>query len=152
MNHPIVSTSLLIPGVPETTITDMQTYMDMLNPDLAPGRSKKGDDTSLPPPPNFPAPPPPPNTKVPPPPPGYPAPNPPEVQHTAEIYVQAKNNLRHVESEVLKREVRSGMGKAGRALRTMPRCSLVGVVPEVSRFGIAPPNLRIVPFPEVFKR
>nr|XP_020655661.1 LOW QUALITY PROTEIN: espin [Pogona vitticeps] len=49
--------------IPETTITDMQTYMDMLNP--------------------------------------------PEVQHTAEIYVQAKNNLRHVESEVLKRELTS---------------------------------------------
>ncbi|KAL8198629.1 UNVERIFIED_CONTAM: hypothetical protein K2H54_018997 [Gekko kuhli] len=90
--------------VPETTITDMQTYMDMLNPDLAPGHSKKGDEASPPPPPNFPAPPPPPNSKVPPPPPGYPAPNPPEVQHTAEIYVLAKNNLRHVESEVLKKE------------------------------------------------
>lgn len=95
--------------VPETTITDMQTYMDMLNPDLAPGHhSKKGDEACPPPPPNFPAPPPPPNSKVPPPPPpGYPAPNPPEVQHTADIYVQAKNNLRHVESEVLKKELTS---------------------------------------------
>uniref|UniRef100_A0A670J345 Espin n=1 Tax=Podarcis muralis TaxID=64176 RepID=A0A670J345_PODMU len=93
--------------VPGTTITDMQTYMDMLNPDLAPGNSKKGGEASPPPPPNFPAPPPPPDTKVLPPPPGYPAPNPPEVQHTAEIYVQAKNNLRHVESEALKRELTS---------------------------------------------
>ncbi|KAJ6666205.1 hypothetical protein lerEdw1_001110 [Lerista edwardsae] len=129
MSHPKyalkLSISLLNPGVPETTITDMQTYMDMLNPDLAPGRGKKGNDASLPPPPNFPAPPPPPNTKVPPPPPGYPAPNPPEVQHTAEIYVQAKNNLRHVESEVLKREVRPGMYKAGRRiLWAVPQCSL----------------------------
>ncbi|XP_061457824.1 espin isoform X2 [Rhineura floridana] len=95
--------------VPGTTITDMQTYMDMLNPDLAPGHSKKGGEAPLPLPPNFPAPPPPPDSKVPPPPPppGYPAPDPPEVQHTAEVYVQAKNNLRHVESEALKRELTS---------------------------------------------
>ncbi|KAF7236175.1 Espin [Varanus komodoensis] len=95
--------------VPETTITDMQAYMDMLNPDLGPGHGKQRGEASPPPPPNFPAPPPPPNSKVPPPPPGYPAPKPPELQHTAEIYVQAKNKLRHVESEALKREVGPGL-------------------------------------------
>ncbi|NXA56525.1 ESPN protein, partial [Nothocercus julius] len=42
----------------------------------------------------------------PPPPPGYPAPAPP-AQHTADIYVQAKNNLRHVESQALHRELAS---------------------------------------------
>uniref|UniRef100_A0A8D2J404 Espin n=1 Tax=Varanus komodoensis TaxID=61221 RepID=A0A8D2J404_VARKO len=86
---------------------DMQAYMDMLNPDLGPGHGKQRGEASPPPPPNFPAPPPPPNSKVPPPPPGYPAPKPPELQHTAEIYVQAKNKLRHVESEALKRELTS---------------------------------------------
>ncbi|KAJ7306518.1 hypothetical protein JRQ81_009875 [Phrynocephalus forsythii] len=93
--------------IPETTITDMQAYMDMLNPDTGASCGEKGSDASLPPPPNFPAPPPPPSPKGPPPPPCYPAPNPPEIQHTAEIYVQAKNNLRHVDSEMLKRELTS---------------------------------------------
>ncbi|XP_026576686.1 LOW QUALITY PROTEIN: espin [Pseudonaja textilis] len=97
------------PRVPETALTDMQTYMDMLNPDLAPGPAKPGGQTSPPPPPPFPAPPPPPRPKGPPPPPGYPAPSPPEMPHTAEIYVQAKNNLRHVNSESLKQEVRGGL-------------------------------------------
>ncbi|XP_063173767.1 espin-like [Candoia aspera] len=92
------------PGVPETALTEMQTYMDMLNPEPAPGPAKAGGQTSPPPPPNFPAPPPPSHPKGLPPPPGYPAPNPPEMPHTAEIYVQAKNNLRHVDSEALKQE------------------------------------------------
>uniref|UniRef100_A0A8C8VNQ4 Espin n=1 Tax=Pelusios castaneus TaxID=367368 RepID=A0A8C8VNQ4_9SAUR len=91
----------------ETTITDMQTYMDMLNPEIRPTNGKREGEALLPPPPSFPPPPPPPNSKLPPPPPGYPAPNPPEAQHTAEMYVQAKNNLRHVESEVLKKELSS---------------------------------------------
>ncbi|XP_019397239.1 PREDICTED: espin [Crocodylus porosus] len=54
-----------------TTITDMQAYMDMLNPEIRPGADKKLSE------------------------------------HTAEIYVQMKNNLRHVESEVLKKELTS---------------------------------------------
>ncbi|XP_029769376.1 espin [Terrapene carolina triunguis] len=94
-------------GGPETTITDMQTYMDMLNPEIRPSDGKREGEAPLPPPPSFPPPPPPPNSKLPPPPPGYPAPEPPEAQHTAEMYVQAKNNLRHVESEVLKKELSS---------------------------------------------
>ncbi|XP_019353971.2 espin isoform X2 [Alligator mississippiensis] len=96
-----------------TTITDMQTYMDMLNPEIRPGADKKLSEASPPPPPppppppSFPPPPPPLLARLPPPPPSYPAPSPPEAQHTAEIYVQMKNNLRHVESEVLKKELTS---------------------------------------------
>ncbi|KAG8568656.1 hypothetical protein GDO81_014092 [Engystomops pustulosus] len=87
------------PRPPETAITDMQTYMDMLNPEVNPGGSKKVDPTinPPPPPPAFPPPPPPAPDASLPPPPCYPAPSPPEGQHTSEIYVQAKNNLRHVE-------------------------------------------------------
>lgn len=98
-------------GIATTTITDMQTYMDMLNPEIRPGADKKLSEASPPPPPppppppSFPPPPPPLLARLPPPPPSYPAPSPPEAQHTAEIYVQMKNNLRHVESEVLKKEV-----------------------------------------------
>ncbi|XP_069096114.1 espin isoform X2 [Pleurodeles waltl] len=102
------------PRPPESTIGDMQAYMDMLNPEIGPHGSKKGGETAaslpqppplppLPPPPGFPAPPPPPDSKLPPPP-SYPAPIPPEGQPTAEIYVQAKNNLRHIDSELVSRE------------------------------------------------
>ncbi|XP_019326256.1 PREDICTED: espin [Aptenodytes forsteri] len=47
------------------------------------------------------------STLSPPPPPGYPAPTPPATPHTADIYVRAKNNLRHVESQALRRELAS---------------------------------------------
>ncbi|KAG9481996.1 hypothetical protein GDO78_010949 [Eleutherodactylus coqui] len=99
-------------GPPETAITDMQTYMDMLNPEVDPCGSKKMDPTSNspPPPPAFPPPPPPAVDIALPPPPCYPAPSPPEGQHPSEIYVQAKNNLRHVESEVLNEELTSREG------------------------------------------
>ncbi|XP_075046166.1 espin-like isoform X1 [Mixophyes fleayi] len=95
------------PRPPETAITDMQTYMDLLNPEVEPNANKKGDGSVIPPPPPpaFPPPlPPAPDPRLPPPP-CYPAPNPPEGQHTSEIYVQAKNNLRHVESETLSEEL-----------------------------------------------
>ncbi|XP_068772263.1 espin isoform X2 [Struthio camelus] len=92
--------------VPATALTDMQAYMDMLDPELRPrGRGPGGEGP--PPPPGFPPPPPPPGARpLPPPPPGYPAPTPP-AQHTADIYVRAKNNLRHVESQTLHRELAS---------------------------------------------
>ncbi|XP_018432098.1 PREDICTED: espin [Nanorana parkeri] len=93
---------------PETATNDMKTYMDMLNPEIDPNGGKKGNSSVPPPPPPAfpppPPPPPPPDSRLPPPP-CYPAPNPPEGQHTSEIYVQAKNNLRHVESEILNEEV-----------------------------------------------
>lgn len=95
-------------GVPEPALADMQAYMDMLDPEMRPrGRGPAGEGPPPPPPPAFPPPPPPPpTTRPPPPPPGYPAPAPPAAPHTADIYVRAKNNLRHVESQALRREVR----------------------------------------------
>lgn len=95
-------------GVPEPALADMQAYMDMLDPEMRPrGRGPAGEGPPPPPPPAFPPPPPPPPaTRPPPPPPGYPAPAPPAAPHTADIYVRAKNNLRHVESQALRREVR----------------------------------------------
>uniref|UniRef100_A0A8C4S0S1 Espin n=1 Tax=Erpetoichthys calabaricus TaxID=27687 RepID=A0A8C4S0S1_ERPCA len=94
----------------ETAITDMQTYMDMLNPELGAGGQKKSSlnpgAAPPPPPPSFP-PPAPPASAIPPPPPTYPAPNPPDGQPSAEIYLQVKNNLRHVESDTIKNEVKN---------------------------------------------
>ncbi|KAG8142430.1 hypothetical protein E2320_006345, partial [Naja naja] len=83
--HPRCSTR-----VPETALTNMQTYMDMLNPELAPGRAKPGGQTSPP----HPHP-----RHLLPLPKALPLPlssHAPEMPHTAEIYVQAKNNLRHL--------------------------------------------------------
>ncbi|NWZ85026.1 ESPN protein, partial [Poecile atricapillus] len=96
-------------GVPEPALADMQAYMDMLDPEMRPrGRGPAGEGPLPPPPPAFPPPPPPPPaTRPPPPPPGYPAPAPPAAPHTADIYVRAKNNLRHVESQALRRELAS---------------------------------------------
>ncbi|XP_006885854.1 PREDICTED: espin [Elephantulus edwardii] len=84
-------------GFSSTRAADIQTYMDMLNPDLGlpPGKMRQ---PKPPAPPNFPPPPPPPGTQVPPPPPGYPAPKPPVGLQAADIYVQTKNKLRHVEA------------------------------------------------------
>uniref|UniRef100_A0A4X2MDR9 Espin n=1 Tax=Vombatus ursinus TaxID=29139 RepID=A0A4X2MDR9_VOMUR len=100
-------------GLSNSTVTDMQTYMDMLNPEMGLHGRKKGGPTTPPPPPSFPPPPPPPGTQMPPPPPAYPAPKPRSGQHTADIYVQAKSKLRHVEKEALKRELSSRDGHDG---------------------------------------
>ncbi|XP_045155149.1 espin [Echinops telfairi] len=81
-------------GLPSTRAADIQTYIDMLNPELGLPAGKMRQPT--PPPPSFPPPPPPP--------PGYPAPRPPVGVHAADIYVETKNKLRHVETEALKRE------------------------------------------------
>ncbi|XP_040444211.1 espin isoform X1 [Falco naumanni] len=96
-------------GVPAPALADMQAYMDMLDPETWPrGRGLAGEGPLPPPPPTFPPPPPPPPaTRPPPPPPDYPAPAPPAAPHTADIYVRAKNNLRHVESQALRRELAS---------------------------------------------
>ncbi|XP_074704185.1 espin isoform X2 [Strix aluco] len=95
--------------VPEPALADMQAYMDMLDPETRPRRrGSAGEGPPPPPPPTFPPPPPPPPAaQLPPPPPGYPAPAPPAAPHTADIYVRAKNNLRHVESQALRRELTS---------------------------------------------
>lgn len=87
-------------GTSETAITDMQTYMDMLNPDIPVGdQNKKGP----PPPPTFPPPPPPGSSQIPPPPPTYPAPNLSE-EESAE-FLKVKSNLRHVDNHTVKKEV-----------------------------------------------
>ncbi|KAL6069833.1 hypothetical protein STEG23_014854 [Scotinomys teguina] len=97
-------------GLPSARAADLQSYMDMLNPEKSLPRGKIGQPTPLPPtplpppPPSFPPPPPPSGTQLPPPPPSYPAPNPPVGPHAANIYMQTKNKLRHVEVESLKKE------------------------------------------------
>ncbi|KAM9431616.1 espin isoform 2-T2 [Salvelinus alpinus] len=94
-------------GPTESTINDMQTYMDMLNPDVGGGVPNSKDPATNattqqppPPPPAFPPPPPPDCPSQLPPPPGYPPPQPPE-DSDAEIYLKVKSNLRHVENEQL---------------------------------------------------
>ncbi|XP_077881264.1 espin isoform X6 [Ictidomys tridecemlineatus] len=91
-------------GLSSARAADIQNYMDMLNPELGLSQGKMGRSVPPPPPPSFPPPPPPPGTQLPPPPPGYPAPNPPVGLHAADIYMQTKNKLRHVETEPLKKE------------------------------------------------
>uniref|UniRef100_A0A8D2HMX9 Espin n=1 Tax=Urocitellus parryii TaxID=9999 RepID=A0A8D2HMX9_UROPR len=90
-------------GLSSARAADIQNYMDMLNPELGLSQGKMGRSVPPPPPPSFPPPPPPPGTQLPPPPPGYPAPNPPVGLHAADIYMQTKNKLRHVETEPLKK-------------------------------------------------
>ncbi|KAG8002788.1 Espin, partial [Nibea albiflora] len=92
-------------GASESAISDMQAYMDMLNPDIGSDMPKKNempaDEASkLPPPPTYPPPPPPQSASVPPPPPGYPAPQPPKEPSSAE-FLKVKSNLRHVENKEL---------------------------------------------------
>ncbi|XP_006539124.1 espin isoform X3 [Mus musculus] len=93
-------------GIPGARAADLQSYMDMLNPEKSLPRGKLGKPSPPPPPPppppSFPPPPPPTGTQPPPPPPGYPAPNPPVGLHLNNIYMQTKNKLRHVEVDSLK--------------------------------------------------
>lgn len=102
---------VVVTGASESAITDMQAYMDMLNPDIGSRTPKKdecppGDTSDPPPPPAYPPPPPPESSQEPPPPPGYPAPQPheEEVEASSAEFLKVKSNLRHVESS--KREVR----------------------------------------------
>ncbi|NP_997574.2 espin isoform 3 [Mus musculus] len=103
-------------GIPGARAADLQSYMDMLNPEKSLPRGKLGKPSPPPPPPppppSFPPPPPPTGTQPPPPPPGYPAPNPPVGLHLNNIYMQTKNKLRHVEVDSLK-EPSSGDGHSG---------------------------------------
>ncbi|XP_011540535.2 espin isoform X3 [Homo sapiens] len=100
-------------GLSSARAADIQSYMDMLNPELGLPRGTIGKPTPPPPPPSFPPPPPPPGTQLPPPPPGYPAPKPPVGPQAADIYMQTKNKLRHVETEALKKELSSCDGHDG---------------------------------------
>ncbi|KAK1786610.1 hypothetical protein P4O66_003053 [Electrophorus voltai] len=92
----------------ESSITDMQTYMDMLNPDEAVGGRKEEEPAQPPPPPSFPPPAPPPNSAHHlPPPPTYPAPTPPEEAASAE-FLKVKSNLRRVDNCTVKKELSEG--------------------------------------------
>lgn len=100
-------------GVSDSAISDMQAYMDMLNPDISSDEHKNNSTPSAsdavsnpPPPPTYPPPPPPPGSlPTPPPPPSYPAPQPPMEPSSAE-FLKVKSNLRHVESSDKKKKVR----------------------------------------------
>lgn len=78
----------------------------MLSPELTLAQGKM-EKTTAPPPPSFPPPPPPPGAQLPPPPPGYPAPKPPAGLQAADIYMQTKSKLRHVETTGFRKEVAS---------------------------------------------
>nr|KAF6294270.1 espin [Pipistrellus kuhlii] len=99
-------------GLPRGRAAEIQSYMDMLSPELNLAQGKMEKNTA-PPPPSFPPPPPPPGTQLPPPPPGYPAPQPPAGLQAADIYMQTKSKLRHVETTGFRKE----MGHSGRKLR-----------------------------------
>lgn len=106
-------TPVFVTGASESAISDMQAYMDMLNPDISsdiPKKNEMKDDTPSkpppPPPPTYPPPPPPQSPPVPPPPPSYPAPQPPKEPSSAE-FLKVKSNLRHVESTSSKKQVRT---------------------------------------------
>lgn len=93
-------------GASESAITDMQAYMDMLNPDLGSEATRSSEgDTGPPPPPAYPPPPPPPPQcpPIPPPPPGYPAPKPPTKEPSSAEFLKVKSNLRHVDSNAKKK-------------------------------------------------
>ncbi|XP_076132096.1 espin [Alosa pseudoharengus] len=93
-------------GPSESAITDMQTYMDMLDPDTSKGDGGRVSEP-LPPPPAFPPPPPPPPSSRPPPPPSFPAPNVPE-EPSADMYLKVKSNLRHVDSDSSNKQLQAG--------------------------------------------
>lgn len=110
---PSTRDSALAAGASDSAISDMQAYMDMLNPDISSDVKKKNstpsafhDVSNPPPPPTYPPPPPPPGSlPTPPPPPTYPAPQPPMEPSSAE-FLKVKSNLRHVESNAEKKKVR----------------------------------------------
>lgn len=112
-------------GASDSAISDMQAYMDMLNPDIASDMHKKNSTPSAsdavsspPPPPTYPPPPPPPGSlPTPPPPPSYPAPQAPMEPSSAE-FLKVKSNLRHVESTAEKKKVRKKQPVAASIFRT----------------------------------
>lgn len=96
-------------GSSDAAISDMQAYMDMLNPDIS-ADQKKTETQNPPPPPGYPPPPPPPGPPMPPPPPGYPAPPAPKQDQTSAEFLKVKSNLRHVESNTGKKQLTVGEG------------------------------------------
>lgn len=107
---------VFITGASESAISDMQAYMDMLNPDIGSDMPKKNEmpadaASKPPPPPTYPPPPPPQSPPTPPPPPSYPAPQPPKEPTSAE-FLKVKSNLRHVENNTGKKKVRKEVGRS----------------------------------------
>ncbi|XP_072831596.1 espin isoform X1 [Vicugna pacos] len=100
-------------GLPSARAAEIQSYVDMLSTEPGLPQGKMEGPKALPPAPSFPPPPPPPGTQLPPPPPGYPAPKPPVGLPAADIYMQTKNKLRHVETEAFKKELSSRDGRNG---------------------------------------
>lgn len=98
----------------------------MLSPELNLAQGEMEKTTAPPPPPSFPPPPPPPGTQLPPPPPGYPAPKPPVGLQAADIYMQTKSKLRHVENQAIRKEVVSLLHPPSLPLSTGP--GLMGTV------------------------
>lgn len=98
--------SVFVTGASDSAISDMQAYMDMLNPDIGSDIHKKNEiaadvASKPPPPPAYPPPPPPQSLPTPP---CYPAPQPPMEPSSAE-FLKVKSNLRHVESNTDKNKV-----------------------------------------------
>uniref|UniRef100_A0A3Q2NQI8 Espin n=1 Tax=Fundulus heteroclitus TaxID=8078 RepID=A0A3Q2NQI8_FUNHE len=93
---------------PESAISDMQAYMDMLNPDTSADTANREQKTvgagpNPPPPPAYPPPPPPQAPSEPPAAPSYPAPQPPQEPQSAE-FLKVKSNLRRVDNKSSKKE------------------------------------------------
>lgn len=101
--------SVTTTGSSDAAISDMQAYMDMLNPDIS-AEQKKAESENLPPPPGYPPPPPPPGPPIPPPPPSYPAPQAPKQDQTSAEFLKVKSSLRHVESSGGKKQFTVGEG------------------------------------------
>ncbi|ELK28051.1 Espin [Myotis davidii] len=96
-------------GLPRARAAEIQSYVDMLSPELSLAQGKM-EKTTPPPAPSFPPPPPPPDSQLPPLPLGYPAPKPPAGLQAADIYMQTKSKLRHVETTGFRKEPRGGSG------------------------------------------
>ncbi|PWA30876.1 hypothetical protein CCH79_00010605 [Gambusia affinis] len=96
-------------GASESAISDMQAYMDMLNPDIGADTANRNEIKAdgVPNPPTYPPPPPPQAPPDLPPAPSYPAPPPPQEPQSAE-FLKVKSNLRHVDSKSSKKELTPG--------------------------------------------
>ncbi|XP_069774604.1 espin isoform X2 [Narcine bancroftii] len=90
-------------GQGASSMTDMDTYLDMLNPDVNTQETPTLGHKVAPPAPTFPAPSPPVTSQPLPPPPCYPAPNPPVAEPSAEMYSHMRSNLRHIDNEAPKK-------------------------------------------------
>ncbi len=135
---------VFVTGASESAISDMQAYMDMLNPDIGADMPKKNETpadaaSKPPPPPTYPPPPPPQFPPAPPPPPSYPAPQPPKEPSSAE-FLKVKSNLRHVESKPNKREVSQEVG--GSCLSSKDKSICKGSLRAVQRLPNLEENLR----------